>query len=492
MNRLLREPLWRDEDLGRPIPDSPHACSVALPRWRQVVGYEEEDPAILERLACGYPRFFWNQIVARLFTESRIRFANPGEDCLVFPSERAAERCAAHLRDRADAEANIHHLDRLGLTAVCFPSRAFEQAKAYWRYSGEIVSSRHAQAALSEQPEGGGSDVEGRLRDRLASLTGQRPEDVFLFPSGMSAVFTVHRMLTSLFPNRPSAQLEFPYVDVLRVQRTFGAGVHFFPTAEAGDVKALIQTLERERLCGVFCELASNPLMRSADVNALAPAARAHDTPIVVDDTIATAINIDAFRVADVVTTSLTKFFSGTGDVMGGSVIVRRDSPFHADFTAFLQGEAGSAPWRDDAAALEANSRDFPDRMREINRGAEAVFDYLAAHPTVDRVYYPKSVTPDEYRQLTRPGAGFGGLLSVVLRDAARRAPTVYDRLRVSKGPSLGTNYTLACPYTLLAHYHELPWAESCGVSRHLIRLSVGLEDPRDLIARLDEALEQT
>jgi cystathionine gamma-synthase len=65
----------------------------------------------------------------------------------------------------------------------------------------------------------------------------------------------------------------------------------------------------------------------------------------------------------------------------------------------------------------------------------------------------------------------------------------VYDALRVTKGPSLGTDFTLACPYTLLAHYDELPWVESLGVSRWLLRVSTGLEPTSDLLARFEEAL---
>jgi cystathionine gamma-synthase len=229
--------------------------------------------------------------------------------------------------------------------------------------------------------------------------------------------------------------------------------------------------------------------MRSADVDALAPAARAHDTPLIVDDTVATTINIDAFQVADLVTTSLTKFFSGTGDVMGGSIILRTNSPFHDRFAAFLQHETPNALWYQDAQTLEVNSRDFPGRIHAINRAGEAVYDFLASHPAVDQVYYPKGTTPTEYRQLLRPGGGFGGLLSIILKDAEHTAPAFYDRLRISKGPSLGTNYSLACPFTLLAHYHELPWAAACGVSPHLVRLSVGMEDPEDLIARLEQAM---
>src|SRR5690606_41676148 len=87
-----------------------------------------------------------------------------------------------------------------------------------------------------------------------------------------------------------------------------------------------------------------------------------------------------------------------------------------------------------------------------------------------------------------RPGGGYGILLSFVLK-ALPAAPAFCDRLQVSKGPSLGTDLTLACPYTLLAHYGELDWTEQCGVSRHLIRVSIGLENPDGLIRRFAEAL---
>ena len=80
-------------------------------------------------------------------------------------------------------------------------------------------------------------------------------------------------------------------------------------------------------------------------------------------------------------------------------------------------------------------------------------------------------------------------MVTFLPRDAKPRAPEIYDRLAVCKGPSLGTVFTLACPFTLLAHYTELEWAETCGVSRYLIRLSVGLEDREDLWQRLERAM---
>jgi cystathionine gamma-synthase len=70
-----------------------------------------------------------------------------------------------------------------------------------------------------------------------------------------------------------------------------------------------------------------------------------------------------------------------------------------------------------------------------------------------------------------------------------RRTPRVYDALRLNKGPSFGTPFTLVCPYTLLAHYHELEWAEGCGVPANLLRVSCGLEPVETIVNAFEEAL---
>jgi len=107
----------------------------------------------------------------------------------------------------------------------------------------------------------------------------------------------------------------------------------------------------------------------------------------------------------------------------------------------------------------------------------------------VERVWYPKWENHDAYEAVRRPTGGWGALITFLPKNAATTAPLIYDRMPVCKGPSLGTVFTLACPFTLLAHYTELDWAEARGVPRHLIRLSVGLEEPAALWHRLDQAL---
>jgi cystathionine gamma-synthase len=307
----------------------------------------------------------------------------------------------------------------------------------------------------------------------------------------MAANYAVHRMLTSVFPGRKTVQLDFPYVDVLKLQQMFGSGAHFLPLVrdvEYGDLRAL---LEGEPVAGLFCEAPSNPLLRCVDFPRLLEirAAAQPVVPIVVDDTIATVAHADAFRVADVVTSSLTKAFSGVGDVMAGSVILNAASPHHAVFAAFLRAHADHELWRGDAIALEQNSRDFAERATRMSDNAVALADFLAAHPRVEKVWHAREQGRAGYEFIRRSGGGYGCLFSFLLKEASTASPAVYDALRVCKGPSLGTRFTLVCPYTLLAHYDELDWAESCGVPRHLLRVSAGLEDTADLIARFDEAL---
>ena len=113
----------------------------------------------------------------------------------------------------------------------------------------------------------------------------------------------------------------------------------------------------------------------------------------------------------------------------------------------------------------------------------------MRKHPAIEKVWYPKWEFADAYEAVRRPNGGYGSLITFLPRKAETTSPQIYDRMEFCKGPSLGTVFTLACPFTLLAHYTELDWAEACGVSRYLIRISVGLESPTELWRQLDAAL---
>src|SRR5690349_2569439 len=93
---LLREPMYQPEQLGQPIPASMHAVSVALPRWQDVVGYEEKKPEVMSKLASGYPRFVVHPVVIELG-----KYLTDGKSALPFPSSRVAQDCAEFLQRTA-------------------------------------------------------------------------------------------------------------------------------------------------------------------------------------------------------------------------------------------------------------------------------------------------------------------------------------------------------------------------------------------------------
>ena len=174
---------------------------------------------------------------------------------------------------------------------------------------------------------------------------------------------------------------------------------------------------------------------------------------------------------------------------MGGALILHPRSPLYADLKPLAQAQHEELLWGEDAAILDAHAGTFPERMRAHNRNGLAIAERLRSHPQVERVWYPKWECSEAYEAIRRPDGGYGSLITFLPAQAETRAAQVYDAMAVCKGPSLGTTFTLACPFTLLAHYSELDWAESCGVSRYLIRISVGLEEVDDLWQRLDAAL---
>jgi cystathionine gamma-synthase len=210
---------------------------------------------------------------------------------------------------------------------------------------------------------------------------------------------------------------------------------------------------------------------------------------------------------ADMICSSLTKIFSGRGDVLAGSIIINS----HSYPTPSSSSSSSSSPdmevemdsraaaraqqlniivgslelpplYLADAVTLEKNSRDFESRCRLASNNGKALAEWLSGHPCVGDLYYSSG---EEYESVMRVlteteehalEAGYGSLMSIVLAEGMDEK-AFFDALELSKGPSLGTNFTLACPYTLLAHYTELDWASKYGVDKRLIRVSVGLED---------------
>lgn len=495
----FEEPFCRPEDLGLAIPESDHAVSVCLPRWRDVIGYEEGDPEVIDTFECGYPRFVPHPYVAELFLAAQAEFAKNAkkpESAIVFPSLAAAWRCADYVKRRTGSSCRLESYGWGSLTVVLLDETAYDTAWKYWQHSGEIVSSRLAEAALGDAPLepaviAAGEEATRLLRERIAELyPGAAPDDVFLFSSGMGAISAVYRVLTERRPGEPTIQVEFPYLDSYKLQEQFGSGVVDLTVSETGGVAELEAHFSGGgKAAAVFTEVPSNPLLRTADLAGIAAILKREVVPLVIDDTVATPVNVEPFRFADVATSSLTKLFSGVGDVAAGSVVLNPASPFYADLKAGLPDQESASPlFAKDAIVLEQNSRHFPERVDATNENALELVEWLQTRPEVASIWHPSRECRAFYEAVMCREDGFGGLISIELHGGELTAAAFYDALEISKGPSLGTNFSLVSPYTLLAHYRELDWAAERGAPRNLVRIWVGLEDPEDLEDRFTRA----
>jgi cystathionine gamma-synthase len=556
--------------LGTPLPFDEHACSVSLPTWSSVVGYEEGDIKVTSALQCGYPRFVYHPYVVQLMQVVLDKYSPKGkEDCLILPTKQATLRCQAFLQQALEKattvdNALIEELDattttaatttttaietrgvdnsrirtvsipEINVHAVLFPAETMAgmEAKAYWQHTGELVSSRRAEQALNQlglkvekrvtccPVEGtpaihhsceeetniaSNNNWQRQLQDRIMDWTGVPRENVFLTPTGMASIYRAlrssRRRQLQKDPNcrgGTSVVYGFPYLDTLKLcsrSEFCPDGVEFFGKGDELDLRLFERLLEQRkssRWSALVTEIPSNPLLQCPDMEKLRELADAHDFCLVVDDTIGNFLNVDLIDsgLADAVCTSLTKLVSGRGDAMAGSVVcnpnTERGRWMQEDMAKEVDLHGGL--YEADARAMVINSTDFVERNAKINETSEKLADFLHDHPDVETTWYPKYVAP-LYPKVQK--GGFGGLMSIHLHPHMCQR-TFYDALDVAKGPSLGTNFTLICPYTLLAHYHELDFAMSYNVPPNLIRIAVGLEDFEDLKSRFANALAQS
>jgi len=475
---LLIAPRWKPEQLGLPMPDDRDAVSACLPLWSHNIGYEEADPAVMDRLQAAYPRFCIHpdvqELCSALFEDS---------SGLPFVSAAAAERAVKYVRHAGGSSATARPIDEQSCVAVSVSDDELPLLKQYWQHAGELVSSRAARLILNQQPVSF-SETEPRsiVRSRIGKLHQVSADNVFLFSAGMGAIAGTWRAINSLAPNRPTCQFGFPYVDTLKIQERFpGATSSFLPFGTASDAAELAELFLSHQFSAVFCETPTNPLLLTPDLQKLRRLTKKHDAMLVVDDTLRACSRHSVLPDCDVVVTSLTKYFSGYGNVLAGALVVNPDSKHATRLLSVITGQFEETLSDLDVAVLEQNSRDLQPRVQKCVNNARELVTRLRQHAAVADVFYPEWNDEDD------PGSG--ALLSVVLRDAARVTARVFDQLRISKGPNLGTNFTLCCPYTILAHYAELDFAEHCGASRWLLRLSVGIEPVEELWDRLTDAL---
>jgi cystathionine gamma-synthase len=323
---------------------------------------------------------------------------------------------------------------------------------------------------------------------KLAALEGA--EDALLFPSGMSAVTTL--LLSMLRPGDHVLMTSDCYRRTRQFIGTYLARFGVLHTAvEPGDYAALEAAFIPDKTRLIFSEAPTNPYLRVVDVARLAELRRRHSrAKLVIDATLGTPANFRPLELgADLVLHSCTKYLAGHNDLLAGSIA---GSSALVSALRDARGVFGGMPDPHGAYLLIRGLKTFAVRLRAHNENGLAVARFLAEHPRVERVFYPGLDShPDHAVAARQFGGGFGGMVSFFVRGDLAATARFIDACRLATiGPSMGGVETLIEQPAYMSFY-ELSSEQraAIGIADNLVRLSVGLESARDLIADLDQAL---
>ncbi|MED5516692.1 MAG: PLP-dependent transferase [SAR324 cluster bacterium] len=316
-----------------------------------------------------------------------------------------------------------------------------------------------------------------------------------LFPSGMAAIMAVLTLLQKKEKPRliVIGLLYSETYSLLMDSRRFTSYEAVFIGLHELDRLAEVLTKDTAM---VITETITNPLCGVPDLERIGKLANAQGVPFVVDNTLASPVNCQPVDWgADYVIHSTTKYLSGTNDHAGGAVLVK--CPEKAkDLEKFQQNwELEISPL--ETEVLQKRMLDFEERMQRFNENSLAVAHFLEAHSAVNRVYY--ACSPSDVSSSAAPKllSGNGGVVSFVLKnDTEDNLRRFYDGefTSIFKAPTLGSNETLVCPYSLLTHYHDSDEdLLEIELPRHLIRIASGSENEIEpIIADLNSALART
>jgi cystathionine gamma-synthase len=322
---------------------------------------------------------------------------------------------------------------------------------------------------------------------KLAALEGA--EDCLLFSSGMAAV------TTALFAMLSRGTHVVVTDDSYRRTRQFlNTTLHRYgievSTVPAGDFDALEDAI-RPTTRVLVSESPTNPYNRIMDLERFAAIGRRHRVKTLIDATFATPYNQRPLEWGvDVVMHSATKFLGGHNDLLAGAILGSRDI---VGAVRSLQSTTGAVVDPFAAYLLVRGLKTFALRVERQNTNAQAVAEFLAAHPHVERVHYAGLPTHPEHAIARKQMRGFGGVVSFEVRGDLDAASRVVDACRIPYiAASLGGVESLIEQPAVMSFY-ELTTEErlQIGIKDNLIRYSVGIEDADDLVADLAQALER-
>ena len=233
----------------------------------------------------------------------------------------------------------------------------------------------------------------------------------------------------------------------------------------------------------VILESPTNPMIRLADIRAIADIAHESGARLLVDNTVATPVAQNPIELgADIVVISLTKYIGGHHDVLGGVIVFAKEDEFAERIMRLVRiGGGVLSPMNSWLAARGLQSLSY--RVRAHSENALQVACYLAAHPKIEGVLYPHHPSHPQYELALRQMRVGSGLMSILVKGGRQAAIELVNRLKLfTSATSFGGTHSLI--------EHRASIEESSSTPANLLRVSIGLEHPADLIADLQQALE--
>jgi cystathionine gamma-synthase len=351
----------------------------------------------------------------------------------------------------------------------------------------EFMKAKGKGRIIREQEYGRyGNPTQQEAERKLAAIEGA--ERAIIFSTGMSAV-----IMTLMAYMKRDGHIIFTS-DCYRQTRDFATNLltkFGIETSLVAPTAAAIEKAIRPNTNIIFTESPTNPYLRVLDIPAVVKVARRHKILTMIDATLATPYNIRPLEMGvDLVIHSATKYLGGHNDLLAG---VTLGGYKQLEELNKLQRMIGSMAGPFSCFLLERGLKTFGLRMVHHNQAGLEVARFLESHPKVERVWYPGLKSHPDYRIVRAQMHGAGSVISFLLKGDGKATRCFIDRLELFLiTPSLGGSESLVTQMATMSFYdYPVEYRESIGIVDNLVRLALGLEDTRDLIADLKQALDR-
>jgi len=325
------------------------------------------------------------------------------------------------------------------------------------------------------------------VEDKLASLEGA--ESSLAFSSGMAAITTA--LLSFLQKGDKVVAMQDLYGGTYNFLKNemprLGVDVHFVPTTDPAELCASID----DRTKVLYLESPTNPLLKLIDIREVCRLAHEKGCLVMIDNTFASPILQRPLGMGvDIVLHSATKYLNGHSDVIAGFVA---GSAKHMEMVHQRRKLYGGVLDPLPAYLLGRGMRTLDLRVRKHDSNALAVARFLESHPMVSKCIYPGLESHPDHELAKRQMDGFGGMVTFEVKGGRQAAERALKRFEIiAKAASLGGVESLASMPVNTSHTaYSFEERQKLGIGEGMIRLSLGIEDPEDIIADLERSLEQ-